>query len=188
MLKGYNIFLISVMSTTAAADEMPKGPLLPRYRENIDKLFESASSPAVKPALCELPLHGIEPPCDDWEVVDMEQKFTESESIYLEDRVSRYVEELVEHTIEIIADIESTANSDFASRGIVFTEHSPANADYLTVALMESLFSKVHQGDVVMAEWMLTMMAKQLGISTRLTSYSSDMASCLPRRTAEGSE
>ncbi|MFL1544560.1 hypothetical protein [Pseudomonas sp. O39] len=94
----------------------------------------------------------------------MEQQFTESESIYLSDKLASYVDELVEQTMDLIAGVEASANSEFASQGLVFVEHSPANADFLTVALMEALFHKLHQGDPAAAELMLTMMAKQTGI------------------------
>ncbi|MGR3886345.1 hypothetical protein [Pseudomonas sp. 1152_12] len=95
----------------------------------------------------------------------MEQPFTESEQAYLADRVAHYVGEVVERVTQVICEAEAAANADFSAQGFTFAEHSPANADYLTVCLMEELFRKVHSGDMAMAELMLTMMAKQEGIS-----------------------
>lgn len=96
----------------------------------------------------------------------MEQQFTEVEEKYLTTQVEYYNQKLIEQVINTIAEIEAMAHDDFASQGFVFAEHSPSNADYLTVSVMEGLFHKLHGGDQEMAERILTMMAKQAGIAT----------------------
>lgn len=96
----------------------------------------------------------------------MEQQFTEEEEKYLTKQVQYYNKKLIEQVMNTIAETEMMANADFAAQGIVFSEHSPSNADYLTVSVLEGLFHKLHGGDLEIAERILTMMARQTGIDT----------------------
>lgn len=96
----------------------------------------------------------------------MEQQFTAEEEKYLAIQVQHYNQKLFEQVINIIAETEAIANADYAAQGFLFEKHSPSNADYLTVSVMEGLFHKLHGGDLEMAQYILTMMAKQMGISS----------------------
>lgn len=95
----------------------------------------------------------------------MEQQFTTEEEAFIVASLSRHVNELLNHVTQAISRQEVAANAEFAEQGIVFTRHSPANADYLTVCLFGHLFDRLHGGDRALAQRILTMEAKRLGIT-----------------------
>lgn len=95
----------------------------------------------------------------------MEQAFTQEQQRLMLDILSRHEEALIRRVTEAIAQTESAANAEFAAENITFTQHSPANADYLSVFLLGKLFDRLHKGDLSLGERILTMEAKRLGIS-----------------------
>ncbi|MDU1572333.1 MAG: nitroreductase [Pantoea sp.] len=95
----------------------------------------------------------------------MDQPFTQEEQRIIMETLTRHEEALIRRVAEVIAETESAANAEFAAAGINFTQHSPANADYLTIFLFGKLFDRLHEGNLSMGEKILTMEAKRLGIS-----------------------
>ncbi|WP_343551721.1 hypothetical protein [Pantoea sp.] len=94
----------------------------------------------------------------------MEPKISEIDQAYIKKKIPRYIDALVERVDEAIVETETTASWDFVSRGMVFNGQFPANADFLTISVVEKLFHKIHAGDKELAALMLTMMGKQAGI------------------------
>ncbi|MDY0928385.1 hypothetical protein SOM41_18700 [Enterobacter sp. CFBP8995] len=97
----------------------------------------------------------------------MEQQFSEADEAYMTKKIPQYIDALVEKINDKIIETETTASWDFVSRGITFNHHFPANADFLTISVVEALFHKLHAGDKDLAELMLTMMGKQAGIELK---------------------
>ncbi|WP_395278623.1 nitroreductase [Enterobacter bugandensis] len=66
---------------------------------------------------------------------------------------------------EIIVETERTAHQQLQDHGIDMTEFYPANKDFLMMTLVQHLIDKVHGGDMVLAQKMITMEARRLNIS-----------------------
>ncbi|MFK3659170.1 hypothetical protein ACI2I2_01440 [Scandinavium sp. NPDC088450] len=95
----------------------------------------------------------------------MEQQFTEEQESFIVNKLFEAENQMFKEIMAVIKQTEAKANADFDAEGITFTSHSPANSDYLTVASIEWLFNKLHGGNKAQAQRILTMMAKQNGIS-----------------------
>jgi len=95
----------------------------------------------------------------------MDQPFTPEEQQTIVETLTRHEEALLRRVAEAIAETEAAANAEFAAANIRFTQHSPANADYLTVYLFGKLFDRLHAGNLSLGEKILTMEAKRLGIT-----------------------
>ena len=98
----------------------------------------------------------------------MEQEFTPEQERYMTDKMFNYLDEMYEQIIATIQQTEAKANADFAAAGITFTSHSPANADFLTAVVHERLFAQLHKGDKALAQLILTMNARQAGVSVHV--------------------
>lgn len=72
---------------------------------------------------------------------------------------------MMNEIVTVIEQTQAKGDADIAKEGIVFTSHSPVNTDYLTAVVLERLFARLHRGDLKLAEKILTMQAKQTGIS-----------------------
>ncbi|HCM9478686.1 TPA: nitroreductase [Enterobacter roggenkampii] len=66
---------------------------------------------------------------------------------------------------EIVAETEKAAHQQLQDHGIDMTEFYPANKDFLMMTLVQHLIDKVHGGDIVLAQKMITMEARRLNIS-----------------------
>ncbi|HCR2173137.1 TPA: nitroreductase [Enterobacter roggenkampii] len=66
---------------------------------------------------------------------------------------------------EIVAETEKAAHQQLQDHGIDMTEFYPANKDFLMMTLVQHLIDKVHGGDMVLAQKMITMEARRLNIS-----------------------
>lgn len=95
----------------------------------------------------------------------MEQTFTPEEEIFLSNKVQASIEQMMKEVVAVIEQTQAKADADIAHEGIKITGHSPANSDFLTAVTLERLFAKLHRGDLKLAETILTMLAKQTGIS-----------------------
>lgn len=95
----------------------------------------------------------------------MEQKFTEEQERYMTDKMFNYLDDMYEEIIATIKQTEAKANADFADAGITFTTHSPANAEFLKIFVHDRLFEALHAGNKALAQKILTMNAKQAGVS-----------------------
>jgi hypothetical protein len=95
----------------------------------------------------------------------MEQEFTHQEQQLMRDILSRHEEELIRRVVDVISEAESAANAEFTANDITFSQHSPANADYLAVFLFGKLLDRLHHGDLILGKRILTMEAKRLGIN-----------------------
>lgn len=95
----------------------------------------------------------------------MEQTFTPEQERFLVAKIDECIEQMMREITEVIARTEAKGDADIANAGIVITAHSPVNSHYLTAVAMESLFDKMHAGNLPFAQRILTMNAKRLGIS-----------------------
>lgn len=66
---------------------------------------------------------------------------------------------------EIVAETEKAAHQQLQDHGIDMTEFYPANKDFLMMTLVQHLIDKVHGGDMVLAQKMITMEARRLNIN-----------------------
>ncbi|MRS15900.1 nitroreductase [Enterobacteriaceae bacterium RIT691] len=98
----------------------------------------------------------------------MEQQFTKEQERYMTDKIFKYLDELYAEVISTINQTEAKANADFAAAGITFTAHSPANATFLKAVVHDRLFAELHAGDLALAQKILTMNAKQAGVSVHV--------------------
>ncbi|MEL5491724.1 hypothetical protein ACV1WV_07985 [Serratia marcescens] len=98
----------------------------------------------------------------------MEQEFTQEQEQFILETIACHEETLINLVTEAIAKTEVVANAEFARENITFTEHSPINADYLSIYLLGALFDRLHKGDLSLGEKILTMEAKRLGISLHI--------------------
>lgn len=95
----------------------------------------------------------------------MEQQFSPEQQQFLLTQLPHYIEQLTLTIQRAISAMEAEANAAFIAQGIVFSTHSPANADYLTASVLDNLFDTLHGGDRAVAAHILTMQAKRLGIA-----------------------
>lgn len=95
----------------------------------------------------------------------MEQEFTQEQQNLILETLSRYEETLIRRVSDTITEVEAAANTEFCEENLTFALHSPANADYLTLFLFGKLFDRLHRGDMTLAEKILSMEAKRLGIT-----------------------
>lgn len=95
----------------------------------------------------------------------MEQEFSKAEQTLIMEILRRHEESLIDQVARSIAQTEADANAEFAARGLTFSQHSPANADYLSAVVFGKLFDSLHRGNRALAERILTMEAKRAGIS-----------------------
>ncbi|HFF8948598.1 hypothetical protein V6301_02085 [Serratia marcescens] len=98
----------------------------------------------------------------------MEQKFTQEQEQLILETLSCHEDALFKRVLDVIEETESAANAEFAIENITFTQHSPVNADYLSMFLFSKLFDHLHKGDLSLGETILTMEAKRLGISLHI--------------------
>lgn len=98
----------------------------------------------------------------------MEQTFTPEQTAFLSATVTSAINQMMNELTTIITQTQVKAEETIAREGIVMQSHSPANADFLTAVALERLFARLHGGDLKLAERILTMMAKQIGISVHV--------------------
>lgn len=98
----------------------------------------------------------------------MEQTFTPQQEEFLSETVFTAIEEMMSELVAVIEQTQAKADEKIAREGIVMQSHSPANADFLTAVALERLFARLHRGDLKLAERILTMQAKQTGISVHV--------------------
>ncbi|MGU3412616.1 hypothetical protein ACLBW0_02120 [Enterobacteriaceae bacterium C34A] len=95
----------------------------------------------------------------------MEQTFTPQQEAFLFQLVEGAIEQMMSEIITVIEQTQAKADAEIAREGIVISSHSPANSDFLTAVALERLFGRLHRGDLQLAQRILTMQAKQTGIS-----------------------
>ncbi|MEX3020014.1 hypothetical protein AB4K05_10500 [Kluyvera sp. STS39-E] len=94
----------------------------------------------------------------------MTQEFTQEQQEQIVEILSRHEEALLKRVAAAIQEAQSAADAEYSAQGLTFTQHSPANADYLSAFLFGKLFDGLHKGDKSLGELILTMEAKRLGI------------------------
>lgn len=93
----------------------------------------------------------------------MNDSHNDTEKKMIVDTLDFYVQKLINETVELIHKTECEANQRFSANHIDFDDFSPANADYLTAALHDALFDRLHKGNVEIARLILTMNGKRVG-------------------------
>lgn len=94
----------------------------------------------------------------------MREFFSGAEKKIIGDTLEFYVQKLIYDTVELIHHTEREANKRLSEKNIHFDLFSPANSDYLTAALHDELFDRLHKGDTELARLILTMNGKRVGV------------------------
>lgn len=95
----------------------------------------------------------------------MNDAYNEAEKKVIADTLAFYSQKLIHDTVELIHQTERDANLRLNANNLFFDLFSPANADYLTAALHDALFDRLHKGDTEIAQLILTMNGKRVGVS-----------------------
>ncbi|MCK7053852.1 nitroreductase [Enterobacter roggenkampii] len=96
----------------------------------------------------------------------MMEKDLKPEQIEIVNRiVFEQIDKMQAWVAEIVAETEKAAHQQLQDHGIDMTEFYPANKDFLMMTLVQHLIDKVHGGDIVLAQKMITMEARRLNIS-----------------------
>ena len=96
-----------------------------------------------------------------------DEAFKPEEGAFILDTMERVEAELESKVFEIIKNTEKDADDKFSSFGVEFKNFSPANRDYLTASLLDTLFLKLHKNDKKTAEWIIYNLKGQSGILTK---------------------
>lgn len=96
----------------------------------------------------------------------MDDFHSETEKNLIVEILETYTQKLIDDTVKLIHQAERNANQKFAENSLSFESFSPANADYLTAALHEALFDRLHKGNTELAKLILTMNGKRVGAYT----------------------
>ncbi|MGK3144351.1 hypothetical protein [Pantoea sp. C2G6] len=94
----------------------------------------------------------------------MNDAHNEAEKKIIADTLDFYTRKLIADTVALIHQTERDANKRLNENNIHFDLFSPANVDYLTAALHDALFDRLHKGDIELAKLILTMNGKRVGV------------------------
>ncbi|WP_288791010.1 nitroreductase [uncultured Enterobacter sp.] len=98
----------------------------------------------------------------------MEPNFTPEQIEMINGIVFEQIDIMHEKVAEIIAETETVAHQRLKDNGITMTDFCPANKHFLMLALVQDLIDKLHGGDRVLAQKMLTIEAKRLNVSVNV--------------------
>lgn len=95
----------------------------------------------------------------------MEKTFTPEQIDIINRVVISHIDKMTEEVANVVEKTEKAAHGELSDRGINMTDFYPANQPFLMMTIVQTLIDRVHGGDMVLAQKMITMEAKRLNIS-----------------------